>query len=251
MFGARSFNWTVNQSNKLPITVYSNLLSLSRIRWQFFCSFTLKLELKNDDWAIKKFFALSREVCRWNHVHFKKLIWCLRSEDGEKTGRRHYHALITGLPEYTIHVGTCMSIKNQWEKLGGGMARVYVFNPSLGGVDYILDAYTEVVESCNKVGVHTLGASVYELSKFLPGKLMLSKSLISVIMSRMNIGDRQCARKQSERRIGGSHSKDLVGQAASDSIRNDEASGVEIDRCIPVETRRSWPCSPVRSGMTS
>lgn len=171
---------------------HSSLLSLSKIGWQFFCSLTLKKELRNDDWAVKKFFALGREVSSWNHIHFKSLVWCLRSEDGEATGRRHYHALLAGLPEHTIHRGTCFAIKKFWEYLGGGFARVYVFNPTLDGVGYILKGLDNLDEAQAKhTGVHSLSQSIYEMGKFLPNRLMLSKSFQGIVMKRMNIGDRQ------------------------------------------------------------
>jgi hypothetical protein len=47
----------------------------------------------------------------------------LRQEPGEITGRLHFHFLIAGLPLYAVQDATCMSIKAQWKKLGGGMAR--------------------------------------------------------------------------------------------------------------------------------
>lgn len=205
-------------------------IALSKIDWQFFCSLTLKKELRNDDWAVKKFFGLMRELAGWNHVHFLKMIWCLRSEDGEITERRHYHALLGGLPEHTIHVGTAMSIKAQWEKLGGGFARVFVFNPTLGGVDYVLQALREVEEGLSgKVGVHSLGASVYEMSKFRPSKLMLSKSLLSVIQKRMEIRDKQFTgkiRRQAD-----------VWHTASDSKREGDGQRCETDSGAQAKTR--------------
>lgn len=156
--------------------------ALSRIDWQLFLTLTLKDEKRSDDWAVKRYFALMRQTASWNKVHFLDLLWCLRSEKGDRTGRRHYHALWGGLPEYTIHRHTCFAIKNEAEALGLGMTRVYVFNRNLDGVGYLLKG----LEACDEM--RSQGQSLYEFSKFQSSLVMLSISILRAISGREHRG---------------------------------------------------------------
>jgi hypothetical protein len=83
------------------------------------------------------FVALVRMQARSFRVHFSEILWCLRRERGESTGRLHLHAVIAGLPP-SAGPRNCLALMSQWESLGGGMARVSVYNSSLDGLDYIL-----------------------------------------------------------------------------------------------------------------
>ena len=132
----------------------------------------------------RMFFALLRTQARNFGVHFKKLIWCLRIERGEATGRKHSHALIAGLPPHSIHKKTCFAFKNLWEGLGGGMARVSVYSRSLAGADYILKGL-ETVQSRH-------AGDYYELTKFGGScDVTLSESILRVIEGRRLIGQRR------------------------------------------------------------
>ena len=115
------------------------------------------------------FFAWLRIAAKQFRVYFPDLPWCLRIEDGEKTGRRHLHCLLAGFPPGVIHKTTCFWLMHQWEELGGGMARMRPFDPSLTGVDYIVKC------------LHgTFGGDLYELDKFglESCELTLSKALL-------------------------------------------------------------------------
>jgi len=79
----------------------------------------------------------------------------LRQEHGEIGGRVHFHFLIAGLPLYAVHVATCMSIKAQWEELGGGMARVRKYDSREQGLEYLLKC----------LNVTNAGANLYEVTK--------------------------------------------------------------------------------------
>jgi hypothetical protein len=68
---------------------------------------------------------------------FSKILWCLRRERGESTFRWHQHAVIAGLPP-SAGERNCLALMSQWERLGGGIARVSVYNSSLDRLDYIL-----------------------------------------------------------------------------------------------------------------
>jgi hypothetical protein len=114
------------------------IFTLSLIEWQLFATLTFKSVKLTDAVRIKMFFALMRTQAGNFGVHFKKTIWCLRSERGESTGREHLHALIAGFPKHALTTATCFSFLKIWEGQGGGMARVTLYSPSLDGVGYVL-----------------------------------------------------------------------------------------------------------------
>jgi hypothetical protein len=99
-------------------------------------------------------------------------VFALRTEKGEFGGREHYHFLMSGLPDNAINNKLCMSIMKTWEKLGGGMARVRIYESRLHGGSYILKC---------------LGEDVYESDKFVQldvgRSLQLSKSCYKIAAS--------------------------------------------------------------------
>ena len=160
------------------------LFTLSNIQWQLFCTLTFKRERMSDDIRRSMVFAWLRKLGNNFRVHFKKIIWCLRAELGEATGRKHFHALIAGLPPHSIHTKTCFAAKNQWEQVGGGMARVSVYSRSLAGADYILKGL-ESVQSRH-------AGDFYELTKFGGScDVTLSESILRVVEGRRLIGERR------------------------------------------------------------
>jgi len=162
------------------------LFTLSNIDWQLFCTFTFKSEKLTDGTRLKMFFSLLRKQADNFGVHFKKIIWCLRAELGEATARKHFHALIAGLPAHSVHERTCFATKNLWEseEIGGGMARVYVYSRSLAGAAYILKGL-EAVE-------RRVSGDYYELTKFGGScDVTLSESILRVVEGRRAIGKRR------------------------------------------------------------
>lgn len=130
---------------------------LNRIDWQFFCTFTFKSERLPERVRIGLFFALLRQFGTQFGVKFPFLLWCLRQESGEMTGRRHFHALIAGAQTSLRNPTTCFWLMDKWEKLGGGMARVHVFDSRLNAGSYIL----------KQSGLETnLGGDAHESAKF-------------------------------------------------------------------------------------
>ena len=132
---------------------------LARQPWQLFCTFTFREAELSTSRRKKMYFAWLRQLCEPFGVYFPAVPWCLRMEDGELTGRRHLHSLVSGFPPGVLSgrkaAKTCLFAMHTWETLGGGHARVRRFNPSLPGVDYVLE------------GADTpSGADVYELNKF-------------------------------------------------------------------------------------
>jgi hypothetical protein len=158
--------------------------ALSLIEWQFFASLTFKSERLTDAVRIKMFFALMRRQAENFRVHFKKIIWCLRTESGGATGRIHHHALIAGFPQHARTKATCFAFMKIWEQLGGGMARVTLYSPLLDGVGYVLKR--------GEAELKRAGGDFYEIRKFGGHcDVMLSKSIFSVIEGRRSIGKRR------------------------------------------------------------
>ncbi len=169
------------------------LLALNIVNWQLFCTFTLRRELPLR-YQVTMFFALLRKTARDYGVAFWKLIWCLRLESGERTGRRHLHALIAGLPAYVITPRTCLATMSKWELLGGGMARIRVYDATLDGADYILKGLEQAYGKCRE------GANFYEFTKFGGTcDVTLSESLCRVVQGRRCIArTRRSATRQRE-----------------------------------------------------
>lgn len=168
---------------------------LDYVEWQFFCTFTFKtLKVSEAVW-LKMYFALVGEQADNFGVHFSKILWVLRREKGEATGRPHFHALIAGLPASAVTSGTCFSYMKLWEKLGGGVTRVRVYESSLAGVDYVLKGVDEAYTNA--------GANWYELGKFGSHcDVMLSRSLIRHMENRRRFGPRDHDGLFTERRMG-------------------------------------------------
>ena len=165
------------------------IFSLSQIQWQLFASFTFKSEKLTDAVRTRMYFALLRTQAKNFGVHFKHTIWCLRSECGEATGRKHLHALIAGFPKHAATKATCFSFMKIWEKLGGGMARVTLYSPLLDGVSYVLKG--SEAEYARAAG------DAYETRKFGGNcDVMLSESIFRVLAGRRQIGKR---RRQGQR----------------------------------------------------
>ena len=145
------------------------IFHLARIGWQFFGTLTFKQERLPERVRLAMWFAFARITAGKSQVHFRRLLWVLRQERGERFGRRHFHYLIGGLPPGTVHPGECFAQMATWEKVGGGMARVYVFDQSLNGLDYIA--------KCLDAGL------AYETGKFGSGDsdLTLSHSTLAFL----------------------------------------------------------------------
>src|ERR1035438_7303857 len=113
------------------------LHSLAAVNWQYFCTLTFRGEKQCKRFGPQMFVALVRTQAKVWKLLFKRVLWCLRRESGESTGRWHLHAVIAGLPP-SAGPRNCLALMSQWESLGGGIARVSVYISSLDGLDYIL-----------------------------------------------------------------------------------------------------------------
>ena len=130
---------------------------LSMIDWQLFGTLTFKSERLPERVRLALYFALLRESKAVLGVKFPHLLWCLRQEQGELMGRRHFHFLLAGAQDRAIHPTTCFWLQDKWEKLGGGMARIHVFDSRLNAGSYILK-WSGFDES--------IGGDAYESAKF-------------------------------------------------------------------------------------
>ena len=149
---------------------------LRLIDWQFFGTLTFKSERLPERVRLSAYFALMRTVAKQFRVFFPHLLWCLRQEDGESTGRRHFHYLLAGLPRQVVKIATCFYQMSTWEQVGGGMARVHRFDPRLNGAGYILKCLGETADA----------GDLYESAKFGGGhcQLMLSHAAERVMALR-------------------------------------------------------------------
>ena len=155
---------------------------LGQIRWQFFGTLTFKSERLPERVRLALWFALLRKAAKRFHRHFPKLPWCLRQEDGETTGRRHFHFLLAGLPPDAVNLQTCFWLMAHWENLGGGMARISLFDPRLNAAGYL----TKTGQGSPDAGDH------YESAKFGHDAchLMLSHGAKAILASLQLSGQR-------------------------------------------------------------
>ncbi|NRB76067.1 MAG: hypothetical protein HRU46_17030 [Verrucomicrobiales bacterium] len=133
---------------------------LNQIRWQFFGTLTFRSDRLSERKRYGACFTLLRKISRQYKVPFDRLLWVLRREDGEKTGRTHFHYLLAGLDRRYENSTTCFWLMHRWETLrGGGHSRVEVFDPRLNAGSYILKGLGNFNDS-------TLGGGFYESAKF-------------------------------------------------------------------------------------
>ncbi len=113
---------------------------LDRVRWQFFCSFTMadhSGKPPNADLLKKTYYALIRDLEKSLSYAPKSFLWALRVESGELAGRTHLHALWANFRPEHFNVSTCFTAMAKWEAHGGGMARVRTWERGRNAVSYI------------------------------------------------------------------------------------------------------------------
>jgi len=157
----------------LPTTAHHWVLQ--QVRWQIFGTLTFKQARLPERFRLSMFFAMLRKLADRLHVYFPNLVWALRQEGDGQASHRHFHFLIAGLPRHAATNRTCSFLSDQWQRLGGGMARIALYDPTLGGVAYILKYSGKAIQ---------MGG--IESAKFGPRncELMLSHSLERMLMAR-------------------------------------------------------------------
>jgi len=203
---------------------------VSRVDWQFFSTLTFKGKVPRQGVQASAFFALLRTTANDFGVHFKRLLWVLRFESGEVTGREHLHALIAGLPAHAVSEKTCFAMMSYWERLGGGMARIRVYDPSLGGVDYIVDSVGE--QSLRGLANGSLDsttdrsrANSYEVGKFGGNcEVMFSHSMNLHLWMRLKGWSQTTAPSKAQREVNGQRVRAVTGPRIADYTHVQEAS---------------------------
>lgn len=89
---------------------------------------------------------------------WENLTWVIREEYGESTDRIHWHALVGGLPLGVVKPTTCTYLMGYWEGMGGGMARIRVFDAGQGAAEYMAKGLEGNMSGANR----------YEVGKFCP-----------------------------------------------------------------------------------
>lgn len=131
---------------------------LNRIRWQFFGTLTFKSVRISERKRYHMWYAYLRQVARRMDLGgFQRLLWVLRAELGERTGRFHFHYFLAGLPTRAACPTSCFFLMNLWEELRGGMARVDVFDPRLNAGAYITKGLADSNDSSLARGFHESG----------------------------------------------------------------------------------------------
>lgn len=119
-------------------------------------------------------FAFLREAAKVAGVPFRRLVWVLRHEFGERGGRSHYHWLL-GCKEWNPTVGQMFYLNSLWDGMRRcGFSRNHIYDQRLNGVEY--------VTKCLSSG-GTIGGDLYESSKFrnADSALTLANSLYRAI----------------------------------------------------------------------
>jgi hypothetical protein len=132
-----------------------------------FGTLTFKTERLSERKRYHTWFALLRRAARHFRKDFGQMLWTLRAENGERTGRAHFHFLLAGLEARAACPTTCFFLMDLWEKLGGGMARVSVFDPRLNAGAYIL-------KDLHPFDASSLAGGFHESGKFSWGDCTLT-----------------------------------------------------------------------------
>lgn len=155
-------------------------ITLARIQWDLFATLTFAGKVPKANMAYGLAFRWLQELAKAGGVPYKRLLIALRGEEGEATGRFHFHCLVGGTATCNYHT---LQHRAEWLwKLQTGGARVDVrqYDRSLAGADYVCKC---------------LGANAYELNKYsFANTVTLSASVVRLIAGIDASGDRRCGR---------------------------------------------------------
>lgn len=146
----------------------SLLLHVQRSEWQLFVTCTYKNSRTMGAKAryamlfqwLRRLAAMDKGE-RKGGAALRGLTFIIREEFGEQNHRLHWHALISGLKPSLVRPTTCLFMMGYWEGIGGGMARVRVYNAALDGAEYTLKGLEGGFDDWT-----TQGANRYEIGKF-------------------------------------------------------------------------------------
>lgn len=137
--------------------------SLTLVRWAIFGGLTFQGRVPSASAAwglVRESIMRTAYVC---HVKPRRLLWAVREERGDSTGRRHFHILIGDVGKLNL-ITLCHQLEYEWNQLTGAFAKFRVYDRRLSGVDYICKVMNlyEVGKYTNADHV-TLSSSVYRV----------------------------------------------------------------------------------------
>jgi hypothetical protein len=192
-----------------PLTFHAR-----REPWQFFATLTFSGSPEPSGPArAKMLFTWLRKLARAYRLPWTGIFWLAREECGEIGGRVHFHVLVSGLPPRAVSKSSNFALKNLWESIpGGGIARVYVYDTRLSGVQYVMKGLEDGTGwQRNAAGV------AYEVGKFsaveaksemlIPARALLRKWSRRVEPDRRHRKAREMRAHQRDRSHRGSSDK--------------------------------------------
>jgi hypothetical protein len=157
-------------------------ITLGLFQRDFFATWTYVGDAQKTQIAYGPAFCGLQELAKVCGVPYKRLLIALRGEEGESTGRFHFHCLVGGTATRNYH-----TTQDQAEWLGKVRVDVRQYYRLLTGAEY--------VSKC-------LRANAYELIKYsFANAATLSASVIRLIAGIDASGDRRCG--QDTRKNGG------------------------------------------------
>lgn len=151
--------------------------------WKLFATLTWSgIEPPTSTCQRKLLFAHLYGTARFMGMPFRRLLWVVRQERGEKFNRPHYHALL-GWRGPRANIGQCFALNSFWDRLPKcGFARHFVYNPGQDAVGYIMKGLSGCLPE------QRLEASNYEAAKFgwSENEVTLSEAFIRLIGRSMN-----------------------------------------------------------------
>lgn len=151
---------------------------LSSIYWQLFGGLTFLSANLSERVRLCMWFSFVREIAKFNKLHFSNVLWVLRLERGDLSGRLHFHFLVSGLSQQNISIGDRFAMRALWKRCGGGISVIDLYDNRLHGLPYIAGLL-----GCSASDIGSTGSMAYESAKFGAANsvLMLSKSVLKVI----------------------------------------------------------------------
>lgn len=146
--------------------------------WRVFGTGTWSGSVPKEGLQRKVVFGFLYQTARLADLPFRKLVFALRHEMGEKTGREHLHWLI-GSSEWSPSLSDCFRLNKLWESFPrAGMSRNHLFDARLNGIEYVTKCLS------GSAFRDTLGGDFYEAGKFGGSEVTLSNSLVRCVGGR-------------------------------------------------------------------
>ena len=175
-------------------------ITLARIQWDFFATPTFAGTVPKPQIAYGLAWRWLQELAKKCGRPYNRLLIALRGEEGEETGRFHFHCLVGGTAARNYHT-LLHQAEHLWKvQTGGARIDVRQYDRSLAGADY--------VAKC-------LGGNAYELGKYsLANTVTLSSSIFRLIAAMDRVYERRGGDGQVKRRAGSKMSSQTVPAGA-------------------------------------